>query len=307
MSGFPFPRRLVSLGSILVDLALEVPHLPSRGGDVLARPGSMTAGGGFNVLSAAVRLGLAGVYAGPHGTGPFGERVRAALAAEGLEIAQRADLDLDTGYCVVLLEPDGERTFVTVTGADARVDPRALRGLVHRAGDAVYVSGYDLAYPDAGDAVAEHAGRLPDTLLQVFDPGPLAGEIPPERLAPVLGRAGLVSLNAREADLLGGARGVLQRCGPAAALIIRSGASGATIHRAGAAPVAVPAVATRAVDSTGAGDVHVGATLAGLARGLSLAESVLLANRAAAYAVSRAGPSPGPTTAQLEEFGAGRW
>jgi sugar/nucleoside kinase (ribokinase family) len=303
----PPPRRLVSHGSILVDLALEVPHLPARGGDVLAGRSLISIGGGFNLLSAAARLGLPGVYAGPHGTGPFGDRVRAALAAEGLELVQPADPALDTGYCVVLIEPDGERTFATAAGADARVDPRRLREVAYQDGDAVYISGYDLAYPFAGSAIAEHGGALPPAMLLVFDPGPLAAEIAPERLAPVLSRADLVSLNAREAELLGGADRVLAACRRSAALILRSGASGASILRSGAPPVPVPAVETRIVDTTGAGDVHVGATLAGLARGLSLEDSVLLANRAAAYAVSTLGPAAGPTPGQLEKFGAGRW
>ena len=70
----------------------------------------------------------------------------------------------------------------------------------------------------------------------------------------------------------------------------------------------IPAVALEsAVDTSGAGDVHVGASLAGLAQGLSWPNAVLLANRAAAYAVARAGPASGPTTAELKDFGAGRW
>jgi sugar/nucleoside kinase (ribokinase family) len=63
----------------------------------------------------------------------------------------------------------------------------------------------------------------------------------------------------------------------------------------------------KAVDTSGAGDVHVGATIAALARGVGWPDAILLANRAAAYAVSRPGPAAGPTTKQLEEFGTGRW
>ena len=77
--------------------------------------------------------------------------------------------------------------------------------------------------------------------------------------------------------------------------------------RTGRRASAIPAVATRVIDSTGAGDVHVGAMLAGLARGLPLPEAVLLANRAAAYAVGRWGAATGPTEDELREFGGGRW
>jgi ribokinase len=297
-------RRLVGLGSILVDLAIEVPHLPERGGDVLAERSDKNAGGGFNVLSAAGRLGLPSVYAGPHGSGPFGDIVRAALAAEGIPSLLAPNPDLDTGYCVVLVE-GGERTFVTVTGADAVVGFDTLRAIAYQAGDAVYVSGYDLAYPEAGVALADHIAALPEGILLVVDPGPLVNEIPVASFKPVLERADIVSLNAREAALMDWWRWAGGR--PSAARIVRSGSEGASILGLSGARQSVPAVETRVIDSTGAGDVHVGAMLAGLARGLHLPEAVLLANRAAAYAIGQRGAAMGPTEMQLTEFGAGRW
>ena len=299
--------RLVSLGSVIVDLVLEVPALPDRGGDVLASQRGMAAGGAFNVLSAAARLGLPGLYAGPHGTGPFGDLVRAALAREGVQLVMPPNPHLDTGWTLALVEPDGERTFVTVTGADAVVVPEALRPIEYRDGDAVYVSGYDLAYPDAGSAIAEHAAALAPNLVVVLDPGPLVADIESSRLAAVLGRVDVLSLNKRELEALGGLTQVTGRVRPATTVILRAGPDGATIHRTGSSPVSVPSVRVQAVDTSGAGDVHAGATLAGLARGMSWPDAVLFANRAAAYAVSRPGPAAGPTDAELEKFSAGRW
>ena len=37
--------RLVSVGSIVADIRLDVPHLPTRGGDVIGSAASVTAGG----------------------------------------------------------------------------------------------------------------------------------------------------------------------------------------------------------------------------------------------------------------------
>jgi sugar/nucleoside kinase (ribokinase family) len=199
-----------------------------------------------------------------------------------------------------MIEPDGERTFLTVTGADAIVEVGSLDDLEYREGDAVYVSGYDLAYPASGDAVATHVAGLRKDLFVVFDPGPLVGDILPNRLQRVIGRADLVSLNERENQALGQIE--------TATVVVRHGADGATLYRSGQRPVHIEAVRLEnVVDTSGAGDVHVGANLAGLAAGMSWRDAVLLANRAAAYAVSRPGPASGPTTAELESFGAGRW
>ena len=288
-------KRLVSLGSVIVDLVLDVPLLPERGGDVLASQRGMAVGGAFNVLSAASRLGLPGVYAGPHGTGPFGDQVRAALKREGISVARKPNPELDTGWTVALIEPDAERTFVTVTGADGIVATGDLEGIEYHAGDAVYVSGYDLAYPAAGQAIAQHVPGIPPDVFLAFDPGPLAGEIDRGLLQPLVERANLLSLNERESEALGHV--------DVETVVIRQGAAGATFQRRGEGPIHVDAVRLEKVaDTSGAGDVHVGATLAGLARGLAWPEAVLLANRAAAFAVSRRGPASGPTDAELENF-----
>ena len=115
----PGPRRLVFAGEAIVDVVMRVPALPQRGGDALATSAEITAGGGFNVMAAAARQGLPVLYAGGHGTGPWGDLVRAALAAEGIDRLRPPDPDRDTGFDVALVEPDAERTFVTHLGAEA--------------------------------------------------------------------------------------------------------------------------------------------------------------------------------------------
>src|SRR5262249_60861549 len=91
------PRRLVLAGEAIVDVVMRVPALPERGGDILATRGEVTVGGGFNVMAAAARQGMPVLYAGGHGTGRWGDLVRATLAAEGIEIARQPDPARDTG------------------------------------------------------------------------------------------------------------------------------------------------------------------------------------------------------------------
>lgn len=98
--------RLIHVGTVVVDLVAAVPALPVRGGDVLAEHMGATPGGGFNVMVAAARLGLPVTYAGPHGTGPFGDLARAALAAAGITVLQRARA-VDTGLVITLVALGG--------------------------------------------------------------------------------------------------------------------------------------------------------------------------------------------------------
>jgi len=93
----PF-TRLLHLGNVVVDVVLDVPALPEPGGDVLATGSQTAAGGGFNVMAAAARLGLAVAYGGVIGSGPFAALARAACAAEGIAMLQPAKPGLDTGF-----------------------------------------------------------------------------------------------------------------------------------------------------------------------------------------------------------------
>src|SRR5260370_18320708 len=109
-------RRLVFAGEAIVDRLMWGPALPERGGDMLAESASIQVGGGFNIMAAAVRQGLPVVYAGGHGTGPWGDRVRAALAGEGIRLLRTPHPARHTGFDVALVEARGERTVVTTPG-----------------------------------------------------------------------------------------------------------------------------------------------------------------------------------------------
>jgi sugar/nucleoside kinase (ribokinase family) len=302
------PKRLVFAGEALVDLLMRVPALPERGGDMLAGSSSVQVGGGFNIMAAAARQGLPVVYAGGHGTGPWGDKVRAALAAEGIAVLRPPDPDADTGFDVALVEDGGERTFVTSLGAETLRQPGAWDEIPVGAADAVYVSGYGLAAPESGAILGAWAAALPAEVLLFVDPGPLVADIPAAVLRPVLSRCDWWSSNQREAALLTGAgdpaeaaRLLIARTGRAG-VIVRAGRSGCVLAQRAVSLSLIPAPAVVAVDTTGAGDAHAGVFLAGLAAGLLPAAAASRANAAAALTVTRAGPAVSPSRAELDAF-----
>jgi sugar/nucleoside kinase (ribokinase family) len=323
------PRRLIFAGEALVDVVMRVPALPERGGDMLAESAAVTAGGGFNVMAAAARHGLPVLYAGGHGTGPWGDVVRAALAAEAIGLLRPPDPDCDTGFDVAFVEPDAERTFVTALGAETMPGPGSWDAVPAGPGDAVYVSGYGLAAPGAGQALGSWTAALPPGVLVFLDPGPLVAQIPATVLDPVLARCDWLSCNLRESALLASARSRGDGSVPApdgttfpadtafaaeiarrlldraarADVLVRAGAAGCYLAlRAEAGPVHVPAPRVTAVDTTGAGDAHSGVFLAALADGLSPLQAAARANAAAAFAVTRPGPATAPTRVQLDAW-----
>ncbi len=320
--------RLLHLGNVVVDVVLDVPDWPERGGDVLASATQVTAGGGFNVLAAAVARGLPAGYAGAYGTGPFASLALAALADSGIEVLQAAKPGLDTGFVVAVVDAAGERTFLTSRGAEAAMTPGDLRGVVASPDDAVYLSGYGLVRPGNARAIVGWLDRLSGRSIVFLDPGPLVGEVPGDVLDRVLRRTDWLTCNAREAARLAGrgdpaaaatvlarrVRGVLVRTGADGCLLagasvepdggVAAGTDGGAA--AGAGPVHVPGFAVTAIDTNGAGDTHTGTFIAALARGAEAREAARIANAAAAFSVTRRGPATAPTEAELNRFLAGR-
>ncbi|QFU91000.1 PfkB family carbohydrate kinase [Amycolatopsis sp. YIM 10] len=286
--------RLVHTGQVVLDLVMRVPWLPVSGSDVMASTMDFLPGGGFNVMAAAARAGADVLYAGMHGTGNFADLARSAMAAEGIVLAHGPSGEGDTGISVALVEDNGERTFITGTGAEGRLPRGMLDGIVPTGHDVVYLTGYSLLHESNAEALMDWLPRVAGATV-LCDPGPLAGDIPEPVLSAVLSHVDILSCNAREAEILGAASGGVET------VIVRDGPAGCRVVT-GEDVVTVPGFAVDAVDTNGAGDAHCGVLAAELIAGTTLLEAARRANAAAAIAVTRRGPATSPARAELDAF-----
>ncbi|MGA8045857.1 MAG: PfkB family carbohydrate kinase [Dermatophilaceae bacterium] len=306
-------RRVIHTAQALVDAVVEVPHLPERGGNVMARSYARYAGGAVTILLAAARSGASAVHAGSVGTGPNGDLIRATLTADGISVSSPPVPDTDTGICVVMLEASAERTFVTTMGAERRVTPQSLSTARPGHGDIVCVSGYSLIEPTV-------TGLLPwleslEGVEVVLDPGAVFSDLPEAVRSRALAVTTVWTGNAAEAEALGGS-GDLDR-GPAlvaahlrsdAVVVVRDGDRGCAV-RVGGEDVVVPGFPQTPVDTNGAGDTHTGVLCAQAARPAvpsrdlrEWAAAARFANAAAAIKVTRRGPTAVPTATEVEDF-----
>jgi sugar/nucleoside kinase (ribokinase family) len=333
------PGRLISFGGLLADLVVSVDAVPERGADALARDFTQTIGGGFAVVAAAARLGMPTALAGVLGEDPIADAARRTLREEGIELLFPEPRAGSSGVCLVLVDAGGERTMVTVQGVESRVQSEDFDAVAPAAGDTIYMNGYELLYPHATGLVNWVRRVRPDHL--VFDPGPLIATIDPGALQAVLGATRWLSLNAAEATILTGeedpaaaAVAALGRIGASAVhpppdradhavdgpktqagvefsahqrggVVVRAGADGCVVVEGGEEAVAVPAIPVEAVDTTGAGDTHVGAFIAALARGLDPVQACRWANAAASHVVSTRGQVSPPRLEELRAILAG--
>lgn len=317
--------RVLHTGQAIVDIVMRVDRMPPIGGDVYAHDSELTAGGGYNVMSAAARDGADVVYLGTTGDGQFGRIVRDALAAEGISSPTAPRFGKDTGYCVAIVDQNAERTFVSYLGAEGTLRLDDLQAVDVSDEDIVYVSGYSLLHEPSRTALLAWLPSLPSATRILFDPSPLVAEIPDDAFRLLLSTAWLWTLNARESRI------VLERLG-VVELDSEPGASGADASRAAAPTLArviagrvlvrdgdegafladatgdgeqvsllhVPSTPVVPVDTNGAGDAHTGVLAAHLARGGALVEAVRRANVAAAVAVTRPGPATSPISQEID-------
>jgi len=287
-------KRVVSFGSALVDIMAFLPGLPPRGGDVLATDALESIGAVFNVETASARMGLHTVHAGSIGDGPHSGELLKLFVAEGIEFGGHTFAGRDLGFCFTMVEPDGERTFVTHSGAEAYRDPEHLNNFKLGPTDAVYLAGYDMVYPTSRQLLTNWLLSNPlNGAALFFDPGPLVANLAPAVVKYLRREAFCITANEREFE-------VMPSLATDRALYVRRlGSSGSELWECGELRAKAPGTPVAPVDSTGAGDVHTGTLIAMLAAGKSWAPALEIANSAAAYCVQRRGGTQAPTLEQL--------
>lgn len=88
------------------------------------------------------QLGITSRNLLPVGEGVWAERLRSEMAQRGVS----SDLQVsgeDNGWCLALVEPDGERTFISIDGIENQWQPEWLADVTPQSG-LVYLSGYQL-------------------------------------------------------------------------------------------------------------------------------------------------------------------
>ena len=303
--------RVIHTGQALVDVVLEVPGLPPRGGNVNASTYTRYAGGAVSILLAAARTGAPAAHAGAHGHGPNGDLVRGALAVEGVDVTAPPVTEQDTGICVVMVEPTAERTFLTTYGAERAISTASLATSDPRPGDLVCVTGYSL-YPPTRDPLLTWLEALAGGVVVVLDPGAALADVGEQTRRRILARTHVWTSNAAEAqeltgvdDVEGSCAAVAERLPQGAAVVVRDGPEGCFVRVDGVTTY-VPGYPQTPVDTNGAGDAHTGVLCAERALGTPWLEAARRANAAGAVKVTRRGPATAPTRAEVDEFLAGQ-
>ena len=298
-------RPITIVGAAVIDVIADAYALPWRGCDIELQQQSVNIGGcALNIAVALKRLGMEADNALPVGQGVWADIIRNNMAREGL--SSRIDgVTGDNGWCLALVEPDGERTFMSFSGVENQWNPAWLAQLTVPPQSLVSLSGYQLASP-CGEVLVHWLESLRD-ITPYIDFGPRIADIPETLMQRIMACKPVISLNRQEAEIAAErfrlpvateAFGQAWLKKFAMPLIVRHDEEGAWYFSAEEQGLAAP-FPVAVVDTIGAGDSHVGGTLAGLASGWTLGESVLLGNAVASWVVGHRGGDCSPTREAL--------
>lgn len=295
--------RILVADTVMIDEVLKIPTLPQPSGDVAASERKLLVGGGFNVMSAAQRLGAQVIYAGELGWGPMANLAQTTLRSSNISFSESRTSD-DLGVCLVLVDPQGERTFITSPGAELTVSLDTLKASNPKSGDVVYFSGYDFVYPRLATVMMEWFSQLDSDVVVAFDPGPRGSDIPTLLMEKIISRTDWLLTNEFEAGQFGPGKNLSTLALEISTrlrggVVFRTGASGCVVAYHGRVEE-VSGFEARVVDTNGAGDVHNGVFLASLMEGRDPFVAALWANAAAALAIEVLGGASGPTREELE-------
>ena len=306
---------ILDVGSINMDLVVQVPHLPVLG-ETLLGAGSLKlvpGGKGANQAVAMARLGAPVAMAGRVGTDPFGAQLLNALQADkidtGLIVTDKQEA---SGVAFIFLTSDGDNAIVVASGANMQVglDRVQLSNIFEAIAQArALVLQLEIPLETVKTLVAAgHNGGIP----VVLNPAP-AQPLPSETLRQlqilIANKNEASTLSGMDVDNPEGARTAATRLheqgipiavitlGAQGAVLAMDDGSGKTLT------IYQPAPRVKVVDTTAAGDCFVGAFTVGLTGGQSAADALKFAVYASALKVTKFGAQSGlPALAEVEAF-----
>lgn len=281
--------KILCMGALNMDHVYAMKRF-IRAGETISALGlqNFCGGKGLNQSVALSRAGCAVAHAGM--IGRDGDALLTMLADNGVDTALVKTVDAPSGHAIIQVDEHGENCIIIYAGANGQWDEPFIDEVFShfQAGDIVAMQNEtaNLAYAlrrahEIGLRVALNPSPINDTLLHCgqlhcaswfilneIEGAALTGETEPELIC----RA-------------------LRKQYPQAAVILTMGADGC-MYFDGGQVITQQAFPARVVDTTAAGDTFTGYFLAGVVEGLDMQNTLRLASKAAAMAVSAKGAAP---------------
>ncbi|WP_108398153.1 carbohydrate kinase family protein [Devosia submarina] len=291
--------RILVVGDVMTDV-IVVPEGPIvKGSDRRAQVRSRPGGSGANQ---AVWLGAIGadvLFAARVGADDKAG-LESYFRGRGVEPRLAGDDEQPSGVLVTIVDPDGERSFLTDRGANLRLCAQDLPDELLDGVHLVMVSGYSFFAPGPRGAVMDLFARAKEWGIALAVDAASVGFLAEVGPAPFLrwtAEADWIFANQSEAEALTGFAGLEEQMRVLGAhygnVVVKLGAQGAALGGCDGVRLTLPAELVQVVDSTGAGDAFAAGFLAAHVRGEGERAALLAGIAAGARAVQTLGGQPG--------------
>lgn len=252
-----------------------------------------TGGGATNAAVTFARQGLQASFGGKIGRDPAGAEVLRVLKREGVDSRHVAvDERNSTGYSVLLLAPNGERTVLSYRGASHHLKPADFSHHPFHA-DWLYISSL-AGNLDLLRRIILHAQQ--QGIKVAINPG--AGELAePKKLRQLLSGVHILMANNEEMQLLFGgevpAQTMVNAMSACPYIVLTDGPRGSFASDGDAIYFAGQYQRVKVIDRTGAGDAFNSGFTAAIAKGLSLEDALTLGSANSTSVVQSIGAKGG--------------
>lgn len=288
-------KQTLVIGSAVVDIIIEIPHLPKTQEDIHIKKQSRSLGGCAYSASDILRhfnrkYNVPSSLCTAVGGGIYGDYVRKHLTERGVPIYVSRP-EVENGCCYCMVEDGGERTFIVDHGVEYTFDEAYLENIDTDSIDSVYVCGLEVEEV-TGMNIIHYLEKHPDYTIY-FAPGARVMEIQPERMERMLALHPILHMNEEESMKYTGqstvekaARALYEKTQNA--VIVTLGDKGSYCFDGENDLYAEPVPAV-VCDTIGAGDSHIGTVMAGRRLGLGFADAIQMANYISSAVVSQRG------------------
>lgn len=270
-------KKILLIGSTVCDMILYLDHLPVTQEDVHPEKQITRIGGcAFNAAHVVAHLGVPYEFVSPIGTGVYGEFVRNEIKHHGVNTS--VFVQEENGSCMCFVEKGGERTFLSVHGAEYGFKKEWLDELDLADVNYGYLCGLEVEDRD-GQHLIDAVKTL--NIKFLFAPGPRLMHIPLERMNQLFELGVMLHLNDDEALRFTKKKSVEDAAvclyeKTRNEVIITCGSKGCLLYDGH--HHWVPSEPVKVKDTIGAGDSHAGAVLAALSCRKSMIEALRFAN-----------------------------
>lgn len=277
-------KSVLFIGSVVLDMVVQLDHLPKLKEDINTEGVKLSVGGcSRNACQIVKYFGLSTISCSPIGTGPFANLLRNMLEEEPIIKLENQD----NGCCICLVNKDGERTFLSEHGAEYLFDETWLRNIQSNDLSYIYVCGLEIEDKN-GEQILNYLEKMNVKIF--FAPGSRIMHIQPERMKRLLSFNPILHLNEDEAIQFTGCETVKNAANELFKLtnelvIITCGERG-VYYKNHIDEKLIGGFKNIVVDTIGAGDSHAGACIAGLMQNKEIDEIMITANKIASKVIS---------------------